>query len=344
VRKLLEDDAPAVRLPVAEALIHTGDKDAVLVAIDLLVKLPADQAWQAENLLIAIAEDKSPPSMTATDDASRKKARDAWADWWRLNRDKVDLTKLDQPDHLLGLTLVTLLGRGRNNGSVLELGRDGKPLWRIDGLIHPTDARMVGPDRVLIAEFSGGQVTERNTKGEVLWTKKVTFPLACQRLPNGNTFIVTLNQLLEVDRAGKEVFTHPRPGSDIIVGQKLRNGQIVFITNGGNMVRLDSTGKELRTVNVAAQQPNGSNIDVLPNGRILAPQYSNNKVVEYDADGKVVWGATVPQLQPTSVQRLPNGHTLVGSMSTQQMVELDRQGKVLSQERLEGRVTRVRRR
>jgi HEAT repeat protein len=340
VRKLLQDDAPGVRLPVAEALIHTGDKDTVLVAIDLLVKLPADQAWQAENLLNAIAEDKSPPSMTATDDASRGKARDAWAEWWRLNKDKVDLAKLDQPGHMLGLTLVTTMSRGRN-GSVMELGRDGKPRWQIDGLIYPMDARMVGTDRVLIAEFSGGQVTERNTKGEVLWTKKIPYPLACQRLPNGNSFIVARNQLVQVDRTGKEVFTHSRPTSDIMAGQKLRNGQIVYITNTGNMVRLDSTGKELKTVAVQAPQMWGG-IDVLPNGRVLAPQYSNNKVVEYDADGKVVWEAAIQQ--PTSVQRLPNGHTLVSSMYTAQMTEFDRHGKVLSQERLEGRVTRVRRR
>ena len=144
------------------------------------------------------------------------------------------------------------------------------------------------------------------------------------------------------DRAGKEVFTHTRPASDIMAGQKLRNGQIVYITNTGNMVRLDSTGKELKTVAVPPIQAFGSNIDVLSNGRILAPQYSNNKVAEYDSDGKVVWEATIQQ--PTCVQRLPNRHTLVGSMYTGQMTELDRQGKVLSQESLVGRVTHIRRR
>jgi hypothetical protein len=80
----------------------------------------------------------------------------------------------------------------------------------------------------------------------------------------------------------------------------------------------------------------------LPNGRILLPQYANNRVIEYDADGKAVWEATAQQ--PTSVQRLPNGHTLVSSLYSQLMVELDRQGKEISQTRLDGRVTRVRRR
>jgi outer membrane protein assembly factor BamB len=242
---------------------------------------------------------------------------------------------------LLGFTLVAQLSRGRN-GTVMELGRDGKPRWQIDGLNYPMDARMVASDRVLIAEYSGGQVTERNTKGEVLWTKQVRFPMSCQRLPNGNTFIVTRNQLLEVDRAGKEVFNHARNANDIMSGQKLRNGQMVFITNGGTLTRLDTLGKEVKTINVQPPQIYGSNLEVLANGRILLPQYSQNRVVEYDGDGKVVWEASVQQ--PTSVQRLPNGHTLVSSLYSQITLELDRQGKEVAQTRLEGRVTRVRRR
>src|SRR5206468_2152091 len=98
---------------------------------------------------------------------------------------------------------------------------------------------------------------------------QVRFPLACQRQPNGNTFIVTRNQLLEVDRAGKEMFTHARPSNDIMAGQKLRNGQMVFLTNSGALIRLDSSGKEMKTINLQSPQVYGSNLEVLPNGRVL---------------------------------------------------------------------------
>jgi HEAT repeat protein len=341
VRKLLKDDDPAVRLPVAEALIPGGDKDAVVTVIDLLLKLPPEQVWQAETVLCSLAEDKAPPPLAAFDETSRKKAHAAWSDWWKQNAAKVDLAKLDQPGHLLGFTLVAVTNRGRN-GSVMELGRDGKPRWQIEGIAYPMDARMIGADRVLVAEYSGHQVTERSTKGDILWSQRVQFPLACQRLPNGNTFIVTRNQLLEVDRNNKEVFTHARNANDIMTGQKLRNGQMLFITNQGSLVRLDATGKEMKTVNLPAPQVYGTNIEPLPNGRILVPQFSQNAVVEYDQDGKPLWKADVQQ--PTSVQRLPNGHTLVASMYTMQMIELDRQGKEVSTTRLEGRVNRVRRR
>jgi hypothetical protein len=117
---------------------------------------------------------------------------------------------------------------------------------------------------------------------------------------------------------------------------------MLFITNQGSLVRLDATGKEIKTVNLPAPQVYGTNIEPLPNGRILVPQFSQNAVVEYDQDGKPLWKADVQQ--PTSVQRLPNGHTLVSSMYTMQMTELDRQGKEVSTTRLEGRVNRVRRR
>jgi outer membrane protein assembly factor BamB len=67
-------------------------------------------------------------------------------------------------------------------------------------------------------------------------------------------------------------------------------------------------------------------IDVLANGNVLIPDYAQNKVVEYDTRGKLVWEATLQQ-RPSSVARLPNGHTLVTCMTTSQVIELDRDGK-----------------
>ena len=86
----------------------------------------------------------------------------------------------------------------------------------------------------------------------------------------------------------------------------------------------------------------GIDIEVLPNGRVLVPQFSNNRVVEFDPEGKIVWEAAVPN--PSSVMRLPNGNTLVGSMIMQRAVELDRSCKEVWDYRADGRLLRVRRR
>ena len=103
---------------------------------------------------------------------------------------------------------------------------------------------------------------------------------------------------------------------------------------------MDAAGKELKRFavgNVAI-----GSLEVLPNGRVLIPQYNNNKVVEYDPEGKVVWEASVSQ--PLAAIRLANGNTLVSSYGTFQLQELDRSGKVVWEHKTGGRPGRVRRR
>ena len=87
-----------------------------------------------------------------------------------------------------------------------------------------------------------------------------------------------------------------------------------------------------------------ASLDGLPNGRLLVCEHDNNKVVEYDRDGKKVWSVNVER--PTTATRLTNGHTLVASQDHSRYVELDRAGRVLEQwEAKDGsRPYRVRRR
>ena len=100
---------------------------------------------------------------------------------------------------------------------------------------------------------------------------------------------------------------------------------MVCVLNVGTCVWLDATGKETKSFAAGPIAYNG--MDALPNGRVLIAQINNNKVVEYDGDGKIVWEATVQQ--PTSAVRLPNGNTLVACQGPGQLVELDRGGKVV---------------
>ena len=71
---------------------------------------------------------------------------------------------------------------------------------------------MLGATRVLVAEYQGGRVTERDTKGDVKWEYACGGnPFAVQRLPNGNTFIAMQGRLIEVDRNKNEVWSYPAP-------------------------------------------------------------------------------------------------------------------------------------
>ena len=84
LRKLLHDPMASVRLKAALALAHAQDQQAVTTLIDLLSELPLDQGRVAEDYLGNLAADTA-PKVPLTDDASRAKARDAWASWWQGN-------------------------------------------------------------------------------------------------------------------------------------------------------------------------------------------------------------------------------------------------------------------
>jgi HEAT repeat protein len=340
VHKLLKDADGTVRLRVALALASTRDKAAVPTLIDCLADMPLEQASQAEALLRQTAGDAAPKEMLGADAESRKKVREAWAAWWKANSGSVELARINTSKRMLGYTLICLA----NNGRVMEIGLDGKERWHIDGLNNPWDAHVLSGDRVLIAEFNGGRVTERNFKGDVLWERAAPNPIACQRLPNGNTFIVCRNQLQEVTRDGKEVFKHDRPDYSIMGAQKLRNGKVIFFTNNGTAHRLDASGKEEKSFNVGQfGQMWGGGGDVLANGNVVAPQWNSSKVIEYDQDGKQLWEAGVQW--PHSAVRLPNGNTLVSSQNTNKITEINKAGKVVWEHQCSnGQPFRVRRR
>ena len=125
--------------------------------------------------------------------------------------------------------------------------------------------------------------------------------------------------------------------------QKLPNGDVALITQLGvtRFVRIDSTGKELKSFGVDLRS-SGGRIDVQPNGHVLIPEMGNNRVVEVDANGKEVWKVTVEQ--PIAAVRLANGNTLITSMNQNRAVEVDPAGKEVWTYRTDTRVTRAFRR
>jgi hypothetical protein len=347
-RKLLQDADATVRARVASALALAGERDAVPVLINALPDLPQDYAWRAEDLLFRMAEGKSPPTAALGNDATgRRRCRDAWLAWWKDNGPAVNLAKLHERPALLGYTMMVLLDAGK----VLEVGPDNRARWEVSGLLFPLDAQYLPGDRLLVAEYHGQRVTERNSKGDVLWSRRVqgslpgSGPQAARRLANGNTFIVTDAQVLEVDRNGSEVFSWSPPTAvRIMKATKLDNGDMALLTTEPRVIRLDASGKELSSFPVQlAMRLFGGRLHMLRNGRVLVPHNAENKVVEYDPQGKVLWQVAVEE--PIAAWRLPNGHTLVTSMSERRAIEFDRAGhEVWTYRSTTSRVTRAFRR
>jgi HEAT repeat protein len=339
VRKLLKDDAPLVRERVALAMVQKGHREAVPVLIDLLAELSGDQIGQVEDTLHELAGDNAPDTPLPTDNAEKKKCRDAWAAWWKANAERVDLKHLsDRPWY--GYTVLC----DSSNHRVYEIDRDGKERWAIAGVPFPVDAWVVGNHHVLIAEYNGQRVSERDFKGKVLWSKEglANRPVNVQRMPNGNTFIATLSQLLEVDRAGKEVYTINNVAGGITAAYRARNGNIICLASNGQCIIMDTSGKHLKTFASNRNAGWTSGLDLLSNGHVLITQPNRNKVAEYDLEGKLVVEVDAPQA--TTATGLRNGHFLIASNNNQRAFEVDRTGKIVWEHKGNGSIFRARRR
>jgi outer membrane protein assembly factor BamB len=361
IRKMMQDADPRVRFRIARALVIAREKEAVPVLVDLMGVLNADQLWQAEEILIRLAGKDAPVVPLGHDEESRKKCREAWQDWLTNNGDNLDMAKVGELNTQLGYTLIVqqtgnrFVGgkQIRQTGEVMEIDREKRVRWKFElnninnpnrNASYPVDAQVLRHDRVLVAEYNNSTVTERDFTGKILWEQNVGGgnPISVQGLPNDNVFVVLQNRLVEYDRNHKEVFSFTRPNHDIFRGKKLRNGDMVFITNQGQYVRIDATRKVLKTFFTVPIPVLFGSIDVLPSGGVLVPDFNQSHVFEFDVDGKKVNQFNVAS--PNSVSRLPNGNTLVGSQSTQTITEFDPRGQEVWSYRTDGTMFNTRKR
>ena len=354
VKKLLKDKDVNVRLRICMAMLTLQDKDILPVMVDLMADLTPNQLWPIEEALIRLAGDKAPAVSLGNDPPARKVARDAWSKWLAANEKTIDMAKLTQGDSYLGYTLIVQYNNrigvgGGNMGEIYELSKEKTVRWKFTMPTgYPVDVQMVGSTRVLVAEWQGARVSERDVKdGAVKWEYACGGnPFCVQRLPNGNTFVAMQGRLVEVDRDKKEVWSYQRPTSDMIRARKLPNGEVCFITNQGinaTYTRMDPrTQKVVKSFNVTPVQVLFGSMEVLPNGNIIVPHYQQQRVIEYNQDGGQV--KTFNQQWPNSVVRLPNGNTLVASQNTRQVVEFNANGAVQDTYQTDGMVFVARRR
>jgi HEAT repeat protein len=338
IRRLLRESDPQVRRRVALALLETHDKAAIPALIDLLTELPLTEAERVESVLLQVATDKAPKGNL---EAARWSYRDAWAEWWERHGDGLDLAKIELSLNWRGYTLAVCstafrAGRGRGGqfGGIVELDALGRTRWQMKGLSYPVDAQVLDERRILVTEYRLAQVTERNHNGDVLRRIRVPdLPLEARRLPSGNTLITTTNRVFEIDHNDKEVWKlNGNPLDTIASACRFRGGEFGICYRSGEFVRLDRNGKVLTSFRVGRVfRSTGTHIQGLPNGHVLIPLYSNNKVVEFDEKGQEVWSAEYTQ--PICAQRLPNGRTLVAGYGNTVFVELDKNGREVKSQR-----------
>jgi hypothetical protein len=202
--------------------------------------------------------------------------------------------------------------------------------WKLQNLMNPRDVQVLGNDRLLVTEWNAQQITERNRRGDILWKKQLpnSYPLSAQRLRNGHTFITCNNKLLEVDRGGNEVYSISRPQQDVVMARRMRDGQIILVSTMRQCIRMDTTGKQLKSFPLQMVWQSG--VEILPNGHVIIPVTWMNRVQEYDAEGKSVWEITATQ--PSCATRLRNGNALISPQQwPAKVIETDPAGKQVSE-------------
>jgi len=110
--------------------------------------------------------------------------------------------------------------------------------------------------------------------------------------------------------------------------------------SAGRVVEVDAHGKVTLEVR-GVRYPWGC--QGLPNGHRLVAQYSDRRVVEYDAAGAEVWRKDDLPGGPVNVKRLETGNTLIPCSDANKVVEVDREGKTVWEVAIEGRPTDARR-
>ena len=211
-----------------------------------------------------------------------------------------------------------------NGDKVAIVDADGKIEWEIVAR-QPQDCWLLPNGNILFAHAGGAREVTRAKA--VVWEYQApakTEVQGCQPLPDGRVLVVECgtSRLVEVDRAGKvakEIKLQTLPTvslhNQFRGARKTPEGHYLVCFKGeGKVVELDGEGKVLRAIKVPGDVHGAV---LLAGGNLLITLGDGHKVIELDAQEKVVWELNENDLPGNPLrllagcQRLPNGNTVL---------------------------------
>jgi hypothetical protein len=185
------------------------------------------------------------------------------------------------------------------------------------------------------ADYTQGKVFIISQTGKKEWEYPAERCNDIWILPNGNLLFTTGNGVREVTRKKEVVFSY-ESRSEIYACQRLPNGN-TFIgeCNSGSLLEVSPGGRIVKEIRLLPDGVDGGhsfmrNARKLHNGNFLVAHYGLDKVCEYDSTGKVILERAI-QGGPHSVIRLPNGNTLIACSDHNgepRVVEVDTSGTI----------------
>jgi hypothetical protein len=187
-------------------------------------------------------------------------------------------------------------------------------------------------------DYTQGKVYLIAADGTIEWEYQTKHCNDLWVLPNGNVLFNTGRGVQEVTRAKQVVFDY-QSKSEVFACQRLPNGDtFVGECNGGRLLEIAPSGKIVKEVRLLPEGKDGGHLYMrnarkLANGHYLVTHYGEQVVREYDAAGKTV--VTIPAAGgPHSAARLANGNTVItcGDLpGGSRVFEVDAAGRVVWQ-------------
>jgi hypothetical protein len=260
---------------------------------------------------------------------------------------------------------------GQDKGHVAIVNANGEVEWETPCAYNSHDIALLSNGNLLL-HAGPSTVVEMTPEKKIVWKYEAKPKMgytghvevhAFQRLDDGLTMVAESGnrRIVEVDRSGKIVreipltVNHPDPHRDTRLARKLANGHYLVCHEGDGAVReYDNDGKVVwsYTLDLAGRPrspghgPEGHGTELFgalrrENGNTIIAGGNNNRVVEVDMDGKIVWSLGHDELPGirlawvTTLQLLPNGNLIVGNChageSNPQLFEVTRDKKVVWQ-------------
>ncbi len=272
------------------------------------------------------------------------------------------LTTVVRADNQVGHRLLV-----HANGHVMILNAKGEIEWQVDMPFTSHDIQIL-PNGNMLIQNTITTVVEMTPNKEIVW-KHESKPIpsnsgdvqihAFQRLKNGNTMISETgnSRIIEVDKDDKVVheipvkFDTPPAHNDTRRVRKLDNGHYLAGHEIQGVVReYDADGKVVWSYKLdldgRERVPGGDGHGADPfgavrlkNGNTLIAGGNNNRVLEVNKAGEIVWSIGRDELPGvhlcwvTSLQVLPNGNIIFGNThagpDNPQLIEVTHDKKVV---------------
>jgi hypothetical protein len=257
---------------------------------------------------------------------------------------------------------------GADNNRIAIVNSTGEVEWEIPNEARANHDIQLLPNGNILFHTGWTTIKEITPDKKVVWQYELTakpgytgrFQLhSFERLPNGRTMIAESGnqRIVEVDRDGKIVHEiplvadKPSPTSDTRMVRSVPGGGYLVAHEVDRKIReYDRNGKVVweyaLQLNGQPESPGPTGhgtmpfgVTRLPNGNTLIGGGNNNRVIEVDTAGEIVWSVEAKDLPGislawvTTVDPLPNGNVIFGNShagpDNPQLIEVTRDKKVV---------------